>query len=138
MLDAGFSLAPVGHHYLGAAPGRDAAHLPPGGETRPAAAGQAGGIHHVDEPPAHDGQRAVGPLVVGQVRRPIVRQPREQPREPASRDSKGVHRAPKVRTRQAAAMPTQAMQPIVSAITQVADLSVPIPRPCATATGQHA
>ena len=35
------TLAPVRHHYLGAASGRDAAHLPSGRETRPAAAGQA-------------------------------------------------------------------------------------------------
>ena len=150
VLDAGgLALRAVSDQHLASRPGRDRAHLAPGREARPAPAGQARGLHDVDEPlgPAQCGHRPMLPLVprqahelradareqAGQARR----RRRRPGRVPVQRDHRTSSRAPAT-SRQAPTASTQAAQVMVNTMTQVALRSVPMPTPCATATGQHA
>ena len=143
------SLGAVGHQHLAARSGRDRAHLAAHRETRAAPAGQARGLHHVDEapgPPQHR-HRPVPPLMPRQSRGlvPDAREQAGQPRRPGRRPGRGHgqcgHRAAiraAATSRQAATASTARAQATVRTNTHVTSRSVPIPRPWATATGQHA
>ena len=121
--------------------------------TRAAPAGQAGPLHQVDQPlgpqpagAAPGWQAPVLSLVLAEVGHLVVRHTGQQARQPqrwltVRGDLQCGHRAP-VRTvvtsRQVAAAATAAAQQMVSANTQSVSRSVPMPRPCARPTGQHA
>ena len=96
---------------------------------------------------AQHGHRSVLPLMPAQVRGLFADaleqagQPRRGRGRPGRRHGQRGHctpsRAPAT-IRQAARATTEAAQAMVRAKTQVAFRSVPVPRPCATATGQQA
>ena len=160
------ALGAVGDHHRLAGGVRDRPHLAPGRKPGAAPASEPGPLHEVDQPfgalpagppalclsrprasrPPPHWQRPVRSLVRAQVGDPVIGHPGQQPwqagvRAPVGGPLERGHRAPAravLTSRHVVAAATAAVQPMVSANTQTVSRSVPIPRPCARAMGQHA